>query len=346
MSEQAPSPEDIKERWLKRKFSRKSTNWAGTCQRAVEEWFEYCDEYMVDMTGETEPNSEINKYHLEEFDDWLKQDNDYSGNTRDNKIMAVRNFLQYAAGRYGWSILLNKGQPNSVFEAEVSESEETRYKKETGTDIPYVTDDEHEAMLEVNENPRDDLILRLLNDTGCRPHELRNAIIDNFEPDKRRIYVDTAKRDDHQRWVYVSPTTRRRLMEWIYDGGRDAYSSEAYGTDYILVTKRNGKLKGDVINKQVKRLAREAGIQRTAYSRETEHILPRRDGSRDHYELEREFKAINAKAYRHRFCVRAVRNGISLGMLSELTGHADTSSLEDYLKFREEDRKDSYDDFL
>jgi len=330
------TPKKVIQKYIRRKYSRKSVNWAGTCERACNQWMDFCEYDNIDMTGE------INQYHIEDFIDWLNTNYDYAPKTLENKMMAITGLLQYANGRYGWEAVINSSERNNIFEASVDADYETRYEEETGDEIPYITVDEYEKLLEVNNNPRDDLLLRLLYDTGCRPIELVNATPDDVDLENRSLEVETAKKEKREtRDVYYKPSTKRKLGEWLYRGKRNAYSSCSYESDYILLTQRKPKMDVQLVNRQVKRLAERADIQETAWSRKTTHKLRGKE-----FETEREFVKINAKSFRHAFCVRAVRNGISLGMLQELSGHASAESLEPYLKFRDDDKRDAFDHYL
>jgi len=326
--------ENIIEEFLEKKYNDRSQNWASTCRRAAWEWHDF-----VEKKGFYYDEVEYNKTHLELYATWLGENNDYAPGTIENKVMAVRELMRYGYNLYGWDVVFQKGLPNSILEADVR-AKKTRYENETDERIPYIRDEEHEAILEECDNPRDQALFRLLYDTGARPTELRRATTDDLELSERYLWVKTLKKEDEDpRKVYFTPTTRRYLGEWIASG-RQAYSSYATNSDYLFPTQRSPQMAKGMVNRQVKRWADRAGVQEVAYSRKTDHVLNGRE-----FEAERDFVRINAKSYRHAFAVRACRNGISLALLAELLGHSDTSSVQHYTTFLPEDKRDAWERF-
>ena len=334
--------DEILEDWIETKIDNdKNQSWVATCRRAGKQFMDFLDEEGLEPT-----DIEFNKSDVEGFKSYVENERpDLGGNTVKNYCMASRDLIKFAyANRYGWDAVFEKGNPLSIYEADIS-PDESKWEEETGDDIAYIKEEEHEALLEENDNPRDDVILRTLWDTGCRPAELRRLKISDVDEDdllkNRKIRVDTAKRDDHDRPLYLSPTTRQKWVFWLIKGRRDSYSSESYSSDYVFPTKESPKMEKGTINRQIKRLAERAGVQDVGYTRETEHLL------RGEYEtLTREYVRINAKAYRSAFCVRACKNGINLDLLTELTGHASADSLDAYTRYLPDDVEEAWERFV
>jgi len=65
-----------------------------------------------------------------------------------------------------------------------------------------------------------------------------------------------------------------------------------------------------LVNREVKCLAEQEGIQEVAQSKKQFTSLG------EEFEAEPNFVRINSKSFRHSSCVRAMRNGISLGMIN------------------------------
>ena len=318
------------------KFDDRENTWADTCRRSAHRFVDYCDEKNIDPY-----EHEWDKFDIEQIHSWLPDR--YSDSTKQNIIFAIRELMRYGLSQGGWSVLFRKGHPNSVLEADVRAST-TRYENETGDEIPYIEREEHEAILEECTNPRDELLFNVLWDTGCRPVELREATIDDVDFERGAINVQTAKRrkNEHDRDVYLKPTTKTSLGMWLHRGGRTAFTT-VEESEYLFPTKRSAKMSQGTVNRQIKRWADKAGVQETAYTFEADHKMPWMDEPNQDRTVERRMVKINAKAYRHSFCVRAVKNGISLGMLADLVGHVSPDSLKHYLKFREDDREDAFD---
>jgi len=345
MSKQQKPAQEIIEEFIDRKLQDKEYTWGHTCKRSARRFLKFIEEKKWDLSSR-----EIDRYDLEDFIRWLQsQPEDWADESINNMVFATRELLKYGSGRYNWKVVFAKHEPNSIYSDDLELPSGLQMEEETGEDILYVRDHEHEAILDECSNFRDQVLIRTLYDTGCRPSEIRNLKLRPFKKDdevredlfeKGRINVDTAKRDGHDRYIYITPQTRQKWVYWLYKGEREAYSSCAHSSDYVFPTQRSEKIKKGGINRQVKTWAEKAGVQEIAYKKTAEHKL------RGNYEtVEREFVRINAKSYRHAFAVRSCRNGIALPILADLMGHASTESLKHYTKFYPDDLKSAWEQY-
>lgn len=335
---------EIQSEYIQRKERDYDDSWAATCRRSTDLFLQYLENEDIDIE-----NHRFNKVDIEDYKHLAgKQENDYAGSTIKNMCMAIRDFIAYMHAQYDIDVNMIQTQSNqdySIYSADIEPEKSTRYEEETGQEIPYITKSEHEALLEENENQRDDLLLRMLWDTGCRPSELVNLKLDDLDGEEADIFngvleVETAKRKDHTRKVYIGSITKRRLIKWVNKGGRKAYSSEARDSEYLFPTRRSPQMQPASVNTQIKRLCDRAGIQEIAYTRETDTFL-----HNEMKNIEREFVKINAKSYRHSFAVRACISGCPLPQLADLMGHSGTESLESYTKFMPDDMKQAWQEY-
>lgn len=314
-------------------------SWYGTCRRMTEHLDGFLEKEDLD------PQSvEFRGQDIEDFQSYLQDNSDWADTTVKNHVMAFRELIRYSVeGRYGWDAVFQKGHPMSIYSADLDDG--LKWEEETGEDIPYITEEEHEALLEENENPRDDVLLRTLWDTGCRPAEIRRLKIEDIDKDDliedRKINVDTAKREKHDRDLYLSPTTRSKWVFWLYKGKRNSYGNSSHTSEYVFPTQRTEKMSQGTVNRQIKRLADRCDIQEVGYEIEADNYL-----RGEMKETTRQMVEINAKSYRHSFAVRACKNGINLALLAELMGHADESSLSSYTKFLPSDKKEAWERFI
>lgn len=340
MSQEESNYGSIVKEYYEHKLSNKDKSWSETCRRSAEKFIDWCNENDIEPE-----NYEFNKYDIENYKTYLEdQDNDYAGSTVKNMLLAIRDFLSYVSVQYDWEAIFAKGTPGSIYSADIHPDKETRYKAETGEKIPYITKKQHQTLLDTCNNVRDDLILRLLYDTGCRPSELTSLTLDDVDMDMLKdgsFTVQTAKRDNHPRTVYISSITKRKMIKWIYKGKRKAYSSYADESEYILLTRRSPHMNPALVNRQIKRLADRAGIQEVAYTNKSNTQL-----RGETKKIERDFVKINAKSYRHQFAVRGCKNSIPLPLLKDLMGHTSTESLEHYTKFYPEDYRKAWEQYL
>lgn len=317
-------------------------SWQSTCRRTAEHFKEFLEEYNIDPF-----ETEFQAGDIENFDEYLKENTDWANTTVKNHVMASRELIKFAVKkRKGWDAVFQKKHPLSIFSADISSDNKTNWEEETGEEITYITENEHQQLLEENENIRDDLLLRVLWDTGCRPAELRRLKLEDIDKkslmEEREITLTTAKRKDHTRAVYLSPETRTKFVFWLYKGKRNAYSNHAHESAYVFPTQRSEKMSEGTINRQIKRLADRCDIQEVGYTiTSDEHLL-----RGEKQTIEREMVRINTKAYRHAFAVRGCKNGINLSLLADLMGHSDPSSLDSYTKFLPDDRKDAFERFI
>lgn len=343
---QTKSQSEVIESFIQHKKANKEYTWAETCKRTANRFENYLDLHNHDLTEE-----EFTGAMLEDFVSYLQNQNRWSNNSINNMVFAVRELLKYANKRHDWDVIWAKHKPNSIYheDLELPSSSKSQMKEETGRDILYIREDEHEKLISECSNPRDSLLFSILWDTGARPKEIRDLRLRQFKKnehekenlfEENKIQVDTAKRDDHQRYIYLKPSTKRKLIYWIFKGEREAYSSCAETSSYVFPTQRSEKFTKGGINKQVKRWAEKAGIQEVMYTKESDHKL-----RGEHQQLERNFVRINAKSYRHAFAVRSCKNGMSLAVLADLMGHSDPESLKHYTKFYPDDLKEAWEQY-
>jgi len=334
--------ENLRDEYVERKERDYNASWAATCRRSTDLFLEYLDNEDIDLE-----NHNFTKTDVEDYKSLVEdQPNDYAGTTVKNMCMAMRDFLAYLCANYDLNVNMVQTATNqdySIYSADIAPETSTRYEAETGDEIPYITREEHEILLEENENPRDELLLRLLWDTGCRPKEIVDLRVDDVKFDdikQGKFEVSTAKRKGHNRTVYIGSITKRKFIKWAFKGGRKAYSSHSESSEYMFPTQKSEKMQPQLVNRQIKRLSKRAGIYEVAYSRKTDTYL--RGEMR---ELDREFARINCKSYRHSFCVRAAKNGIPLPILADLAGHSGTESLESYTKFMPDDMRQAWQEY-
>lgn len=211
-------------------------------------------------------------------------------------------------------------------------SNKTLKSQHLGTDVPYITAEEHKQMLAACETKREELILRLLWETGVRRSELVDLKINDIKdyaqnphPDTpdRSILVDNKKNDDN-RYVYYTIHTAPVLREWLKNGYRDRYDT-ASKSPYLLVSNQKPQVQEKYPNEVVKRVAERAGIQSV--------ICQDAQG--------RDLHRVTAHAYRHSFAIHRVRNGCPINFLQRLLGHRQLESTEFYLNFVNDDVKEA-----
>lgn len=155
---------------------------------------------------------------------------------------------------------------------------------------------------------RNELILRLLYDTGCRRSELVRIQLDDIDRDDDKIWIE-AHKSPKGRWVTYTPEyVGWHLNQWLNNGYRDAtYFAREHDSEYLFPTTTSKHISGYQVNSIVGGAAERADLQATIgeYAGETN----------------RKVRRITAHTLRHSHAVQAVRSGIDIRRLAESLGH-------------------------
>jgi integrase/recombinase XerD len=185
---------------------------------------------------------------------------------------------------------------------------------------------------------RNELIVRMLWNTGCRPSEIARMKERRVDMKNRSIKVQNSKvkdtrADNFEKTVFFSRATRRLLRDWLHRGGRDSltYASESnklfpgYNTEEISARQ---------VNSIVRQAADAAEIQ--------EDTIKRADGV--------SINRITPKALRHSFAVHSVRGrelsgtpAMDLETLRQIMGHKSLETVREYLQFRQTTTRNTFD---
>ena len=192
-------------------------------------------------------------------------------------------------------------------------------------DIFYVTPGEKKLLAENVPNPklRNELIIRLLWQTGLRQGELVNIKLSDIDREERSIKI-RAEKTYSNRTVYYHSNINFLMDQWIDGGYRDAHTS-ASDSQYLLLTRNSATMQDQLVNDIVKDAARDAGIQEVMYEDAA--------GNSRH--------KITSHSLRHGFAVQSLKNGMDIRSLSKSLGHANLETTKRYLQITEDDVKDA-----
>ncbi|PSQ56468.1 site-specific recombinase xerd [Halobacteriales archaeon SW_8_68_21] len=190
-------------------------------------------------------------------------------------------------------------------------------------DIYYLEPEEIDQLAENAPNPklRNELIIRLLYQTGMRRGELSETRLTDVYSDERKIKVYASKTDD-ERNVYYQPSLDTLMNRWI-NVERKALSTA--GSEYLFPTYKTEQIKPKQINRTVRKAADNAGIQESVYTNA--------EG--------KEQMKVTAHVLRHSFAVQSVKNDMNIRFLQELMGHAKIETTRRYLRVADSDVKDA-----
>lgn len=281
-----------------------------TALRRFKKWLDETDQAATD----------IDALDLEDYLATLSTEG-YAPNTISTYYDGVRNFYNF---------LERKGVINENPAANVNKSNlrsiTSGTKKHNETDVVYVTAEEKEQLVEHVPDPRvrNELLIRLLWQTGVRGKELSDVKVEHVDREERSIWIYSTKTDS-SRTVFYQPSLDFLLDKWLDGGYRDAHGP-ADTSPYLFPGKECEKLQARFIRETVTEAAERAGIQEEMY----EAV----DGSTRH--------RIGSHALRHGHAVAALRAGINIRTLQKHLGHASLDTTEKYLQLLDDDVRDEY----
>ncbi|WP_254273740.1 tyrosine-type recombinase/integrase [Haloarcula marina] len=200
--------------------------------------------------------------------------------------------------------------------------------------IVWVRDEEYELLKQNVPEPkfRNELILKMLRGMGLRRSEVAELqITPQMEHQDRygAINLDDSKlmtppvKSDSGREMWFGSGIARPLRRWIDTEREPVYYSD--DSDYLFPSRSSEQLKPKSVTSMVVKAAERAGIQSTMYT-------DAGGGKRNR---------ITPHALRHAYGVTHVRNGTDIMTLKNLMGHADISTTQTYLQFRDEKMREA-----
>lgn len=262
---------------------------------------------------------EMSPLEVEEYFLHLKQQG-YAPNTISGKYDTIYNFYDALAGK------LDIIDDNPLSELERRDYVEKNTKKHDETDIVYVTPEEKEDLAEHVPSPklRNELIIRLLWQTGIRACELVEIELDDIDRKERSINLWSPKTKD-SRTVFYQPSLDLLMDQWLDGGYRSSYTYAAE-SDYVFVTRQSVQFRPENVNGMVMKAAEDAGIQEVMYRDQ--------EGKKRH--------RITAHALRHGHAVHALRCDIDVRTVQKHLGHDKLDMTMKYLQLVEKDVQEKY----
>lgn len=273
---------------------------------ALTQYCEWCEQQGLEIAG-------VNALEIEDYLAFLKREG-YAGTTVSQKFNTIRKLYAYLEKR-------GAIEENPVEDVDLKAFVNGKTAKSNTDNDFYLKQEEFDQMLEHVPDPklRNQLILKLLWQTGLRRGELAEIKLEDVDRDERSIRVKTKKTGEVRR-VWYKPSLDFLMDQWI-SVYRDGYPHS--DSPYLFVTKQSGQIYTELINRTVKMAADGAGLQEEMYQ-------DARQNSR---------KKITAHTLRHSYAVHCIKSGMDVSLLRELMGHNNLETTKQYLRFRDEDIK-------
>jgi len=200
-------------------------------------------------------------------------------------------------------------------------------ESDRGERIHPLKPEEVEQLIENVPSPkiRNELLIRLMVQTGMRAGEVEYIKLDNIDFDDRLIEIIETK--SQPRTVSYAPNLSSLMDLWVNGGNRDVFDATG-GSPYLFLSRKKERLRADMINKIVVRAAHNAeeGIQKKLYE-------DAQGGRR---------WRVTSHALRHTFAVLSLspdvgEGSVNLAYLRDQMGHTDISVTQQYLRYIEDD---------
>ncbi|NHN65255.1 tyrosine-type recombinase/integrase [Haloarcula sp. JP-Z28] len=285
--------------------NEKSENSIATWQSDARQFVQWYAE-----NGSHESAVDAEKFEIVDFLEYC--DENFHPNTVASRHGSVKKFFGLVAGEY---LDFRDDNPFTKVEEIRSQPNEAPMQKEQSKGfIPHITADEKEQLAENIPNPRvrNELLIRMLWQTGMREHEIRNLKINHIDREQRIITVHSSKTGTRK--VAYQQNVDTLLTQWLDGGYRDRFAS-ATDSPYVFVSRKNEQLAKSRVNDVVKKGAKAAGIQES---------LGTDAAGKERWK-------ITTHCLRHSFAIQSLRNGMNLRYLQELMGHEKLETTEKYL---------------
>lgn len=246
---------------------------------------------------------QVQEKHIKNYMEWTKERGKYSFVTNP-KTLTTNN--PQARGDFGKTIgiytINNYIRNIKVFfsycleEEYITSNVARKIKEYKNTRLPKedITDNDFRKLINAIDTTtfaghRDYVILHLLLDTGMRIGECLSLKVKDINFNRKTIFISALiNKGRRDRYVFFSAPMLRILDLWI------DYKDRYLDTEYLFISNRNNKLNIQVLEKNLKKYLRRAGIE----------------------------KNITCHTFRNNFGKRFLSSGGSVYILSQILGHS------------------------
>lgn len=309
--------------YIKRRYLRKEDSTADGDVTHITRFLRWADEYDRDPV--TFDSSDYEDYLF-----WMDKE-DYAFSTLRNNYYSISSMYEY---------LLSEGvvEQNPTTEIEltkenysfVTSQSKKSVEADSSGDIIFLKHGEVQEMYDHAKEAhgsalRNELIIKLLFQTGLRRSEFCSIELSSVDTEQRSIHVSNAKIDG-SRTVKYRQNADTLLHEWIEY--RRPSLPTAEDSPYLFPSDRSEQMDARYVNRIVKQTAEAAGVQATHYQ--------------DHGGNKR--AKVTAHVLRHSFAVDMLLNyGMDLRSLQELMGHMNLKTTSVYLNVTNDMALNAYD---
>lgn len=197
----------------------------------------------------------------------------------------------------------------------------TKKEQSLKGEIHYLRPEQIQQLVKSVPNPtiRNELLVKLLYQTGARAHELAQVRIEDIDRDLREIKIYSDKTSD-SRIAYYHSNLDFLLSTYIDGGYRDSIPS-VDESSYLFPTNKRPYIDPAYMNQVVRKTAKRAGLQTDMYE-------DKAGATRS---------SVTAHTLRHSMAVQSIKNGVDIRTLQLVLGHENLETTEKYLRMAEDD---------
>ncbi len=261
------------------------------CRQVIREYFDDLDDGTDDNIEHMRDEKSTRKYKtdLRCYDDWLDERgiesvmdvtpgdarawgsylaNGFNGTTKRNRWDRVKTFHDWlVAMEYTNRNPMERWNDKKRTKWGMTKDTKQEQEMEDGERYAVTQDDVRTMEKHVKRHRvRDQLIIRIMWQTGMRRGELSHLELDDIDRENREITIrKSISKSKYTRVVSYQPSLDGLLADWIDSGHRDKYDPDG-NLDYLLVSERGKRMRGERINEIIREAADDAGINRSMYT--------------------------------------------------------------------------------
>jgi len=190
--------------------------------------------------------------------------------------------------------------------------------------VIYLSREETRKLRENVPNPqvRNELLIKLMVQTGARRNEVSTITLDDLDREERRVTLHDDKTGKPRTVPFTDLSPELDLWLNKYRHGYNPASR----SEYLFVTERSEQLHRHQVNEIVKDAAESAGVQEVMYTDA--------QGRNRH--------RVTAHTLRHTYAIRMTEQDIPIRYLQELMGHVDIKETQIYLNITDDKAAEEY----
>lgn len=287
---------------------KNATSTAGRYAHAVQRFESWLNDRGISF-------GEVDSTAVEDHLLYLAEERDFAKGTLTVTIAAISRFYQDSR-KYDY----NPTEPINIRSWEVFKKGSKKSHELRGDKYHYLQPTNIQKLVDNVPSPtfRNELIVRLLYQTGIRVGELVNIRLRDVDTDMRRIQI-YAEKTHQNRDVYYQPSLDTHMNLWI-DAERNAVLT-ASDSQYLFPTQNSTQISTQRIRTMLHEAANDAELQESLH----EDCIGR------------EWKKITPHTLRHSYAVASLKGDMDIRTLQKLMGHSNISTTEQYLDLADDD---------